>query len=157
MNAYRVKPLKFPWTPVVYAVAVLLALVLHRINPLEIAPDWAMPGQGLGVLCAAAGVWLVAWGYAKLLRYRTALLSSSPTTHLVTSGPYRYTRNPVYLGYTLAMLGAGLVTGNLWMTVIAALTAVLTHAWIIRSEEKHLLARFGFEFECYCRRTRAWI
>jgi protein-S-isoprenylcysteine O-methyltransferase Ste14 len=157
MNAYRVKPMKFPWTPVVYAAAVLLALALHRTHPLDIASDWHLPLQVLGVACAAAGVWLVLWGYAKLLRYRTALLSSSPTTHLVTSGPYRYTRNPVYLGYTLAMLGAGLFTGNLWMSVIAALTAAVTHAWIIRSEEKHLLARFGFEFECYCRRTRAWI
>ena len=157
MNAYRVKPMKFPWTPVVYLVAVFVALVLHRINPLEIAADWLLPLQALGVISAAVGIWLVFWGYAKLLRYRTALLSSSPTTHLVTSGPYRYTRNPVYLGYTLAMLGAGLFTVNLWMSVIAALTAVVTHAWIIRSEEKHLLARFGFEFECYCRRTRAWI
>ena len=55
------------------------------------------------------------------------------------------------------MLGAGLFLGNFWMAIIAAFTAIITHAWIIRSEEKHLLARFGFEFECYCRRTRAWI
>jgi len=157
MNAYRVKPMKFPWTPVVYLVAVLVALALHRINPLEIGGDWLLPLQAFGILCAGVGVWLVGWGYAKLLRYRTALLSSSPTTHLVTSGPYRYTRNPVYLGYTLAMMGIGLFTGNLWMAIVAALTAIVTHAWIIRSEEKHLLARFGFEFECYCRRTRAWI
>lgn len=157
MNAYRVKPLKFPWTPVVYFVAVIAALLLDRTRPLEITADWLMPMQALGVLCATAGLWLVGWGYAKLIRYRTALLSSSPTSHLVTSGPYRFTRNPVYLGYTLTMLGAGLLTSNLWMVIIAALTAAITHAWIVRSEEKHLLARFGFEFECYCRRTRAWI
>ena len=55
------------------------------------------------------------------------------------------------------MIGGGLMTGNLWIVISAALTAIVTHAWIIRSEERHLLARFGFEFECYCRRTRAWI
>lgn len=157
MNAYRVKPMKFPWTPVVYLLAVLLALVLQGLKPLEIAAGWRFPLEAFGILSVAAGLWLASWGYAKLIRCRTALLSSSPATHLVTSGPYRYTRNPVYLGYTLTMLGAGLVIGNLWMAVIAALTACVTHAWIIRSEEKHLLARFGFEFECYCRRTRAWI
>lgn len=157
MNAYRVKPMKFPWTPVVYLVAVLLALLLDRIKPLEIDAGWTLLLQSLGVASAAAGIWLVWWGYAKLIRYRTALLSSSPTTHLVTSGPYRFTRNPVYLGYTLAMLGAGLFLANFWMAIIAALTAIVTHAWIIRSEEKHLLACFGFEFEIYCRRTRAWI
>jgi len=157
MNAYRVKPLRFPWTPVVYLVAVLISVLLQRTKPLAFESGWAMLIEAVGAVTAAAGIWLVAWGYAKLIRHRTALLSSSPTTHLVTSGPYRFTRNPVYLGYTLAMLGVGLFLGNYWMAVIAALTAAVTHAWIIRSEEKHLLARFGFEFECYCRRTRAWI
>lgn len=157
MNAYRVKPLKFPWTPVVYLAALAIALLFARTSPMEISADWRLPMRMLGAIAAGGGVWLVGWGYAKLIRYRTALLSSSPTSHLVTSGPYRFTRNPVYLGYTLVMLGAGLVTGNLWMVISAALTAVVTHAWIIRSEERHLLARFGFEFECYCRRTRAWI
>lgn len=157
MNAYRVKPLKFPWTPIVYFAAVIVALVLDRVTPLEIGDDWHLPMQALGVLGAGGGFWLVCWGYAKLIRCRTALLSSSPTSHLVTSGPYRFTRNPVYLGYTLIMIGAGLMTSNLWIVISAALTAIITHAWIIRSEEKHLLARFGFEFECYCRRTRAWL
>ena len=157
MNAYRVKPMKFPWTPVVYLAAVLLALALQRTIPLQIAPGRALLLEVAGVAIAGAGIWLVLWGYTKLIRHRTALLSSSPTTHLVTSGPYRFTRNPVYLGYTLAMLGSGLLLANFWMAIIAALTAIVIHAWIIRSEEKHLLARFGFEFECYCRRTRAWI
>lgn len=157
MNAYRVKPMRFPWSPVVYLAAVLLALAFNRITPLRVDGNWTIWLESLGTVIAAAGLWLVLWGYAKLIRHRTALLSSSPTTHLVTSGPYRFTRNPVYLGYTLAMLGTGLLLANVWMAIIAALTAVVTHSWIIRSEEKHLLARFGFEFECYCRRTRAWI
>ena len=157
MNAYRVKPMRFPWTPLVYVLAVLLALGLDRVDPLHIEGGWRLPFEVTGAMVMAAGLWLVVWGYAKLIRHRTALLSSSPTTHLVTTGPYRFTRNPVYLGYTMIMLGAGLYIGNIWMAIIAALTAALTHAWIIRSEEKHLLARFGFEFECYCRRTRTWI
>jgi protein-S-isoprenylcysteine O-methyltransferase Ste14 len=157
MNAYRVKPLKFAWTPVVYLTAVAMALGLGRVHPMDTIPDGRLLLQGLGVLAAAAGLWLVIWGYGQLLRCRTALLSSSPATHLVTSGPYRFSRNPVYLGYTLLMLGGGLILGNLWLVIGATLTVIITHAWIVRSEEKHLLARFGFEFECYCRRTRAWI
>ena len=157
MNAYRVKPMIFPWTPVVYLAAVVVALVLHRIMPLDIEAQWQLAMQALGLIGIVSGAWLVGWGYVKLIRYRTGLLSSSATSHLVTSGPYRFSRNPVYLGYTLAMMGAGLLTGNLWLLVGTVATVVITHAWIVRSEEKHLLARFGFEFECYCRRTRAWI
>lgn len=157
MNAYRVKPMIFPWTPVVYLAAVLSALMLHKVRPLDVVADWQLAMQAIGIIGFAAGVWLVGWGYVKLMRYRTGLLSSSATSHLVTSGPYRFSRNPVYLGYALAMLGTGLFTGNLWLVIGTVATVVVTHAWIVRSEEKHLLARFGFEFECYCRRTRAWI
>lgn len=157
MNAYRVKPMIFPWTPVVYLAAVLAALMLHKIKPLDVEGQWHLPMHVLGVVGIAAGVWLVGWGYIKLMRYRTGLLSSSATSHLVTSGPYRFSRNPVYLGYTIAMIGAGLLSGNFWLVIGTIATVVITHAWIVRSEEKHLLARFGFEFECYCRRTRAWI
>lgn len=157
MNAYRVKPLIFPWTPLVYLAAISLAVLFDRVSPWDIAPEWHLPAQAAGALAAAAGLWIAGWAYVQLIRCRTALLSSSPTSHLVTSGPYRFTRNPVYLGYTMAMLGTGLFTGNIWMMASAALTALVTHAWIVRSEERHLLARFGFEFECYCRRTRAWI
>lgn len=157
MNAYRVKPLTFPWTPFIYLGAVSLALLLGRFMPLHFAPDWSMLFKGLGMVGAGAGLWLVVSGYAQLIRCRTALLSSSPASHLVTSGPYRFSRNPIYLGYTLLMLGAGLMSSSLWLLGGAAITAVVTHAWIIRSEEKHLLARFGCDFECYCRRTRAWI
>jgi protein-S-isoprenylcysteine O-methyltransferase Ste14 len=157
MNAYRVKPMKFPWTPVVYLAAVVAALMLHEIRPLDIEAQWKLAIQTLGVIAVASGMWLVVWSYVKLMRYRTGLMASSATSHLVTSGPYRFSRNPVYLGYTLAMMGAGLFTGNLWLVIGTIATVVVTHAWIVRSEEKHLLARFGFEFECYCRRTRAWI
>jgi protein-S-isoprenylcysteine O-methyltransferase Ste14 len=157
MNAYRVKPMNFPWTPVVYLAACLTAMLLGRLRPMELAADGRVLVEALGIVAVALGLWLSVSGYRQLLRCRTALLSTSPATHLVTSGPYRFSRNPVYLGYTLMMLGAGLILGNLWLVAGAALTIVVTHAWIVRSEEKHLLARFGFEFECYCRRTRAWI
>jgi protein-S-isoprenylcysteine O-methyltransferase Ste14 len=156
MNAYRVKPMTFPWTPIVYVVALMLALSLHRLRPLHIESGRVLL-EVLGMLIAASGVALAVWAYTKLVRSRTGLFPTSPATHLVTTGPYRFTRNPIYLGYTLAMMGTGLLVTNYWMAIIAGLTAIVTHAWIIRSEERHLLARFGFEFEYYCRRTRAWI
>jgi protein-S-isoprenylcysteine O-methyltransferase Ste14 len=157
MNAYRVRPLSFPWTPFVYIAAILIAVGLDRIFPLELMEGWHLTFFVAGTLSLAISVWLGFWGFRKLYQCGTAMLSSSPATRLVTSGPFRFTRNPVYLAYTLATLGAGMVTGNAWLIAAAIVTAGITHAWIIRREEKHLLARFGFEFENYCRRTRAWI
>ena len=78
-------------------------------------------------------------------------------THLVTCGPFRYSRNPIYLGYTLMTTGIGLVLGNGWFLVGALIAALVTSYLAIRREESHLLSRFGFEFERYCRTTRRWI
>lgn len=157
MNAYRVRPLRFPWTPFVYAAAILMAAGLDRLFPLELMDGWHLTFLVSGTASLLLSLWLGIWGFAKLYRSGTAVLSSSPATRLVTSGPFRFTRNPVYLSYTLGTLGAGMVTCNAWLIAAAIITAGITHAWIIRREEKHLLARFGFEFENYCRRTRAWI
>lgn len=157
MNAYRVRPLNFPWTPFVFAAAILIAIALDRVFPLELMDGWHVTFFVTGTIASALALWLGLWGFVKLYQGGTALLSSSPATHLVTSGPYRFTRNPVYLGYTLGTLGAGMITCNAWLIAAAIVTAGITHAWIIRREERHLLARFGFEFERYCRRTRAWI
>lgn len=157
MNAYRVRPLNFPWTPFVYIGAILIAVGLDRLFPLELLDGWHLSFLTAGGACLATSVWLGFWGFRKLHQCGTAMLSSSAATRLVTSGPFRFTRNPVYLAYTLATLGAGMVTGNAWLIAAAIVTAGITHAWIIRREEMHLLARFGFEFENYRRRTRAWI
>lgn len=157
MNAYRVRPLRFPWTPFVYIGAILIAVGLDRLFPLELLDGWYLAFLSTGIVFLVLSLWLGFWGFRKLYQHGTALLSSSTATRLVTSGPFRFTRNPVYLAYTLATLGAGMVTGNAWLIAAAIVTAGITHAWIIRREEKHLLARFGFEFENYRRRTRAWI
>ena len=157
MNAYRVRPLSFPWTPFVYIAAILIAVGLDRLFPLELLDGWYLTFLAVGSLFVVMSVWLGFSAFRKLYKSGTALLSSGTATRLVTSGPFRFTRNPVYLSYTLGTSGAGMVTGNAWLIAAAIMTAGITHAWIIRREEKHLLARFGFEFENYRRRTRAWI
>lgn len=157
MNAYRVRPLSFPWTPFVYLTALLAGIGLDRLFPLELLDGWQLIFLASGTALLAIALWLGVWACAKLYKSETTLLSFRPATHLVTSGPFRFSRNPVYLGYTLAMVGVGMITGNAWLIAAAIVTAGIVHAWIIRREEKHLLARFGCDFEKYCRRTRAWI
>lgn len=157
MNAYQKRPLKYSWTPVLYLTAVLLAGWLNMILPAEIfGQARALPlVAGIAIMLAAIAIGI--WALKALLESGTTTRATRPASHLVTSGPFRFSRNPIYLGYTLVTLSLGLISGNGWYLAAALLTAVLTHAWVIRREERHLLARFGFEFERYCRRTRAWI
>jgi protein-S-isoprenylcysteine O-methyltransferase Ste14 len=92
-----------------------------------------------------------------LIERHTAVLPHRRSSHLVTCGPFRLTRNPIYLGYTIMMVGCGLITLNPWFFIMASLAVALTTAFAVRNEELHLLSRFGFEFERYCRTTSRWI
>jgi Putative protein-S-isoprenylcysteine methyltransferase len=75
-------------------------------------------------------------------------------SQLLTHGPYRFTRNPIYLGYTASTIAFGLILDNPWFLIAAFAAAVVTSQIVIRREEMHLLAWFGVEYERYCRITR---
>ena len=118
--------------------------------------SWLLISQG-AIIAGLIGIYLVVSASIRLLRNRTALLSNRSAARLVICGPFRYTRNPIYLGYTLLTLSAGVFLNNGWILMAAIVAAAITHLYVIRKEEMHLLARFGYEFERYCRRTRVWI
>jgi protein-S-isoprenylcysteine O-methyltransferase Ste14 len=157
MNAYRAKPLSFPWPPLIYGSAVLFALVLAQFFPIPVAHGRGWFPWLLGSALVILAVFLDLWAVKSLLDRRTAVLPHRSATCLVTCGPFRFTRNPIYLGYTLLMIGIGLVTVNPWFFIAAIGAVALTTLVAIRKEERHLLSRFGFEFERYCRHTARWI
>ncbi len=157
MNAYRAKPLSFPWPPLVYGLAIILALVADASIELPLPRLQSSYLWTLGAALTLIAAWLDLWAMKTLLEDRTSLVQHRRAAHLMTRGPFRYTRNPIYLGYTLVTIGAGLLTGNPWLLVAACGAAVATHYGVIRHEELHLLSRFGCEFEFYCRQTRRWL
>ena len=157
MYAARLKPLNYPWPPVVYVLAITLAVLMGHIASLPALHSrgyvvW-LAGGTLVVLAAAIDIWAVRtlWaGHTTAMPHRCA-------NRLVTGGPYRYSRNPIYLGYTLITLALGLLSGNIWFFAAAPAAAIVTSLYAISREEKHLHARFGADFERYCQRTRRWL
>ena len=157
MNAYRMKPLAFPWPPLIYGAAIMAAFLLQAYFPLAVADTNVWIADAAGVALILAAVVLDVWAMRTLLDCHTTILPNRCSTHLVTSGPYRFTRNPIYLGYTLATAGFGLVMLNPWFLVTAMIAAGLTNIVAIKREEMHLLSRFGIDFERYCDGTTRWI
>ena len=157
MNAYRAKPLNFPWPLLIYGAAALAALALGRVSPIPVSHGhgWAPWLAGCALILLAISLDL--WAVKTLLDRRTTVLPHRCPTCLVTAGPFRFTRNPIYLGYTCAMVGLGLVTLSPWFFVMGIVAVGLTTLIAVRTEERHLLSRFGFEFERYCRHTTRWI
>ncbi len=157
MNEYRSRPLNFPWPPLIYALAAIVAYGVHVLVPVRLSLMTGVSAMSAGALLLAAGLFFDLWALKTLHDRRTTVLPNRCAAHLVTSGPYRFSRNPVYLGYTLSLCGLGLMSGIAWLPLAAFVSATTTYFWVIRREEKHLLSRFGCDFERYRRTARCWI
>jgi protein-S-isoprenylcysteine O-methyltransferase Ste14 len=151
-------PNRFAWPPLIYLAAIIAGIVLTVVYPL---PWITAP---LSDILFAAGWLLVFSGLAlnisalrTLRRANTTMRPDRPSDHLVTSGPFSFTRNPIYLGNTMLTIGIGLVTESLWFLLFALCAAFATQKLAIEGEERHLEAKFGKKYRDYRARIRRWI
>jgi protein-S-isoprenylcysteine O-methyltransferase Ste14 len=126
---------------------------LHWLLPVRIAPPFVEFGiavmlLGLGLILAALVVMLVA---------RTDPRPHTPDQALVTHGPFRVSRNPIYLGLLVIAAGIALISGSLWAWLAVAALFGLLDRLVIAKEEAYLLARFGKEYADYSARVRRWM
>lgn len=110
-------------------------------------------GAGL-VLLSVAGV---LWAAGRFGRAGTPVVPVQPATALVTDGPFRHTRNPMYLSLGLGYLGVTLLMNSLWPLVFLPGVWAVMNYWVIPREERHLDAVFGEAYANYRRRVRRWI
>ncbi|HEX9164842.1 MAG TPA: isoprenylcysteine carboxylmethyltransferase family protein [Gemmatimonadales bacterium] len=143
--------------PLVFIVAYAAGVGIHRLYP--VATTTAADGvvAVLAPVVFLAGVGLTLAGLLTLLRARTGIMPLRPVRFLVTIGPYRFTRNPIYLGLTIAYLGVAAMYDHVWPLVTLPLGLWVLRKTAIDVEEAHLAGRFGEEYEEYCRRVRRWI
>jgi protein-S-isoprenylcysteine O-methyltransferase Ste14 len=137
----------------------LLSLVamgmLHRLAPVaRLIPS---PWNWLGVVPLLGGLVLAASGARLFARRGTGIKPFSPITTLVTTGPYRFTRNPMYLGLVLALVGVAVLLGTLTPWFVVPLFASWIHHRFIRQEEAMLEGQFGEEYAQFKRRVRRWV
>lgn len=158
MSDLQARPNQLAWPPLIYLAAIAASLFAHIFYPLP----WI--GAPLSDILFAAG-WLaviavVAIDYGAiraLSRAKTTIMPTRASEHLVTSGPFSFTRNPIYLANTLLMIGVALISGIAWFLVFAFIAAFATQKLAIVREEKHLQARFGKRYLDYAKRVRRWI
>jgi len=140
--------------PLIYAGALGVGLLLHRWHSVRLLP---------ARFAAPAGIALLLLGLTAvpaLLAFRRVNTSPEPwkpTTALVTTGPYRVTRNPMYLGFTLLYLGTTCWVNTLWPLILLPLVLVAMHYGVIIREETYLERLFGEEYLAYKRRVRRWL
>ncbi|MBU4529679.1 MAG: isoprenylcysteine carboxylmethyltransferase family protein [Hoeflea sp.] len=154
MNPYRARPNHIPWPPLLLVGLSLAAIGLNLGVPMPLM----LPGaRMLGGVLIGAAIGIDLWAMRTLHEARTTILPNRGSSHLVTHGPFSYSRNPIYLANMVLMIGIGFLSLNAWFLVLAVINGILTHFLAVRREENHLIAKFGYQFETYCRKVRRWI
>ncbi len=141
--------------PLLFLASLLLALGLNALTPMPVPSPLLQ--HVLGALAGLTGLTLAWWAVSSMRRAHTPLDPGRPVAALVTSGPFRFTRNPIYLGFTLIILGLAFIAGTWWGLILTPLVLLLTTRIIVRAEEAYLRATFGKRYRDYASGVRRWI
>jgi protein-S-isoprenylcysteine O-methyltransferase Ste14 len=145
--------------PAVPALAILIALALEQVWPISAADIIPAPERywvGGGIILSA----ILGLGVASVVAIRRTGQTEnpwSPTTKIVQSGPFRLSRNPLYLQMVLVSLGAAVLLANVWLILLTPIVGWTLQHFAIRPEEAYLEAKFGEAYLSYKRRVRRWL
>lgn len=140
--------------PLIYLAAIVLAFVLALLVPLPLAVPVVV--RWVAGVIVLAGIGLAMLGRVTFERAGTNVNPMEPATKLVLTGPYRVTRNPMYVGMALATVALAVATVNGWLLVLLVPTWAVMHWGVIVREERYLARKFGAEYEEYRRRVRRY-
>jgi protein-S-isoprenylcysteine O-methyltransferase Ste14 len=141
--------------PVIYIAGFLVGVALELAFPIGALPFALALIAGL----VGGALWLAFDASAMVLfhRARTSMVPMRPTTALVTSGPYRLTRNPMYVGMAFLYGGLALALGMIWSLALLPAILFMVDRFVIAREERYLEAKFGDEYRDYKARVRRWL
>ena len=142
--------------PIAWALAVLAGLALQWIVSLPFMPASA-PAGWLGGMVFVLALALVAWAVATITRAGSNVPTNMPTTTIVEAGPYRFTRNPIYLGMFLGLVGLAIAFDSLWLLGTLVPFAFVIRYGVVAREEAYLERKFGDAYNHYRARVRRWL
>ena len=137
--------------PAIHLAAIAIGFLLQWAVPIPMF-GMRIPGIFLGAVAVA----LMIWSVVMMARAGTTPNPTRPTTALLTGGPFRFTRNPMYLAWELLVVGVGLAANAPWVILMAVPAAILTRRLVIDKEERYLDTKFGSEYRDYKSRVRRW-
>ena len=139
--------------PVLVAGLLAIAWGLHRLVPVPLGPP--LPEAAVPVFLTA--MILIGWAILVLVKAGNDPRPDRPDAAMVEAGPFRFSRNPIYLGFLVAMAGFALRWGDLWGWLAVVLAHLLLDRLVVVREEAYLAARFGAAYDAYRARVRRWV
>jgi protein-S-isoprenylcysteine O-methyltransferase Ste14 len=141
--------------PLIYLAFLLVGIGLQRYVPLPRLP--IAIGRALGAVLIVSSLTLVGWSVRRFRVKGTSVVPVRPATALVIEGPYRLTRNPMYLGMLLLYTGAACWPGLVWPLLLAPLLIWVMTVAVIGREERYLARKFGGDYQRYQAQVRRWV
>ncbi len=146
---------RFP-PPRLYIVFLVLGIALSAVYPAHLLP-WTIASV-LGAVILAAGMVLgPLWGIRTMRAADTTVRPDRAASHLVTGGPFSYSRNPLYVALTLMYVGIAIIANSIWALLLVIPPVLVIALLVIPREEAHLKRVFGEEYERYQARVRRWL
>ncbi len=140
--------------PLIFAVPLATGLLLHMFFPKKFLPR--RTGIVPGAMCIGLAIVFIRSGFQAMRAANTNVNPTLPVTTIVTEGPFRYTRNPLYLGLTLMYAGISLLSNALWAILLLPVALVVMVYGVIKHEESYLERKFGEQYLSYKARVRRW-
>jgi protein-S-isoprenylcysteine O-methyltransferase Ste14 len=142
--------------PVAWILALAAGVAADRLHPLRFVPA-SVPAAWVGGIIFAIAFALAIWAIVTIRKAGTQVETYKPTTAIVENGPYRFTRNPIYLGMVLGLIGLAIAFDSLWILAALALFYLVIRYGVIAREEAYLERKFGDVYLGYKSRVRRWL
>jgi protein-S-isoprenylcysteine O-methyltransferase Ste14 len=150
----RPLPIPVPW---VFILAYLIGLALQYLIPVPVHGAGVILGSRVaGIVLLVGGLSLAAWSLIIFQSIHTTTSPVETSSKLVTWGPYRFSRNPMYVSLTIIYLGEAGVLVQVWPLPLLLLTLIYVQLIVIPYEERQLQNSFGDSYKQYCARVRRW-
>lgn len=137
-----------------------IALVAGYVIRLFVGGRLPLPrafAEGLGGLLIIVSLGLLMAAIRIFVEKAQPLMPATPAKELFLKGPYKFTRNPIYLAMMLFGAGFGIATSNVWIIITTAAAGLLFHFMVILPEEEYLARKFGAEYSAYRSKVRRWL
>jgi protein-S-isoprenylcysteine O-methyltransferase Ste14 len=142
--------------PLAWGLAIVAGLALDWVRPLPFLPP-GLPAGWLGTIVFILALTLAVSAIMTISRAGSNVPTNRPTTTIVERGPYRFTRNPIYLGMFLGLVGLAIAFDNLWLLLMLVPFALVIRYGVVAREEAYLERKFGDVYGGYRSRVRRWL
>ncbi len=143
--------------PVLFFGCLLLGWALGRVRPFEPFALSLAARLAAGSVCLVLAVALGGSALRVMHRGKTPAEPWKPATRIVTGGPFRWSRNPIYIAVVLSFAGIAVMTASGWLMLLTPVLFVLLDRGVTRAEERYLSERFGEDYLSYAHRVRRWL